>query len=178
MYGEKLREIRQSQGLSIEELAKKSGLSPGFISQIERGLNNPSISTLREISLVLGIPIFHLFMEEKSEALIVRKDERKRIQYPDSSVTYELLTPSLNHKIEVVSVSLEVMESSVPKAQGHEGEEVVTILKGKVEAQLGQKSYILEKGDTMSYDSRIPHKFINVGKGKAELLAIVTPPSL
>jgi len=178
VYSEKLREIRQSRGLSIEELAKRSGLSPGFISQIERGLNHPSISSLREICLVLEIPIFHLFMEEDSEALIVRKDERKRIQYPDSSVTYELLTPSLSRKIEVVSVSLEEKESSVPRPQGHEGEEVVTVLEGKVEALLGQKSYILEKGDTMCYDCRIPHQFINVGKGKAELLAIVTPPSL
>ncbi|ATW25447.1 helix-turn-helix domain-containing protein [Candidatus Formimonas warabiya] len=176
--GTKLREIRLAKNMSIAEIAEKSQLSQSFISQVERGLNNPSISSLKSICDVLEVPMFQLFIDDENDGMIVRKNSRTKISYPDTNVVYELLSPNLSKSFEVVQINLDQGEESVPRPFGHKGEECVLVLKGKVEAQLGSKNHTLNKGDTIYYDSLLPHTFVNTGKGTAEILVIISPPTL
>ena len=176
--GTKLREIRLAKNMSISEISEKSQLSQSFISQVERELNNPSIASLKSICDVLEVPMFQLFIDDESDGMIVRKNNRTKISYPDTNVVYELLSPSLNKSFEVVQINLDNGEETVARPLGHKGEECVLVLKGKIEARLGSKNHILNKGDTIFYDSLIPHAFVNTGKGTAEILVINSPPTL
>ena len=85
MQGEKLKLVRIENKMTLRELSKKAGISPGFISQIERNKAKPSISTLRKIAHVLNTTIVYFLMDNMEEHLITRKDDRKIIKLADYS---------------------------------------------------------------------------------------------
>jgi len=98
--GNRLRARRQELGLSLRELAERVGLTASFLSQIERDLASPSIESLRKISNALEVPIFHFLVEPDAKSPVVRRGERALLKLPDSNLTYQLMTPDLNRKME------------------------------------------------------------------------------
>lgn len=177
MLGERLRKIRTDRGLSINRLAEASGLTPSFISQVERSQTSPSIASLREICRVLEIPVFTLFLEDGEDRIVVRREERKQIKYPESSVTFELLTPDLSRKMEIVMATLKPGQSSSNTPTSHLGEEGVVVLSGETRAHIAGERYDLGEGDCIYYDSGLPHTFENIADRDVVLLFVVTPPS-
>ena len=178
--GEKIRSLRVSQNISLKDLAKKSDLTSSTISQVERGLSNPSIPALRRIAETLGVPVFYFFSEEEVDEsiIIVRKDQRKELTHPHSNVSYELLSPNLSMQMEVVMVTLEPGVESSDELFTHKGEEVCVVLKGKLKILLGETSYDLEEGDCIQFKSEIPHRYINDEEdATVRLLAVLAPPS-
>ena len=100
--GEKITQYRKSKGLSIRELAKLANVTPSLLSQIERGLANPSVNSLKSIANALSTPLFTFFTSEVvKEDLIVRGDNRKKVILPgEDNVIYEMLTPGLGDNLE------------------------------------------------------------------------------
>ena len=96
MLGEHVRNMRKKRGITLKELAEKTGLSIGYISQIERDLTDPSLSTLRKLSAALDIPTYLFMGGESSTGLTTRQADMLILSQPNSNVRYHLLTPMPN----------------------------------------------------------------------------------
>jgi transcriptional regulator with XRE-family HTH domain len=175
--GQRIRTIRTLRGLSSSELARAAGVSRGLISQIELDRANPSIDTLRKIAAALESPIAAFFDEKPQSGLVVRQNERKTLHVPRSGLTYELLTPDLNRQIEFIQIELEPGQGGSRHRFGHPGEEAALILEGQVHVWIADEEYILDAGDSISFNSGVPHRVANLGKKKAVLVSAITPPS-
>jgi transcriptional regulator with XRE-family HTH domain len=180
--GLKIRELRTHQGKKLKELSQKVGVTASFLSQVERGVAVPSISSLKKISDALGISISSFFDEKVENRIgsnfspIIKKSERK-ILHPCPGVTYHLLSKTLQGKIEFLLAIYEVGASTGPEPYAHRGEECALVLKGKLEIQIGSFVYTLERDDSISFSCEIPHRVRNVGKIPAVSIWCMTPPS-
>lgn len=178
--GKKMRGIRKSKDMSIAELAEKTGLSSGIISQIERNMVAPSIVTFWKISQALEVSIGHFFEEDEDEASItpvIKKHERRRITTSNSNALYELLSHDLNRKIEFLYITLKPGDVSSEGLVIHEGEECGLVIKGQLLVRTEEGDYILNEGDSIYYESTIPHRYINIGEVVCESVWAMTPPS-
>lgn len=179
--GERIKEIREEQGISLEELSRMTGMSPSVLSQIENRMLSPSLGALIKISKALGIPLGRFLGEEKEEPFtIVRKDERRpatRFGTKDG-VGYGYSYESLGHgmkgrHMEPFLVSLEVVPEHLLQPSVHEGEEFLFVLEGEVEVQLAGHSDTLYPGDSIYYHSSIPHLVRAKGGKEAKILAVI-----
>lgn len=179
--GKKIRELRKSKNFSIIDLSRESGLSTGLISQIERNMVVPSIKVMWKIANVLEVNIGYFFDEDDEnieEKIVVRKDHRKSITTNDSTKSYELLMPNLNNKsIEFILITLDKETKINKELVSHKGEECGYIIEGKMKIILENKEYILEKGDSFYFDSKIPHVYENYGDETCVLVCAMTPSS-
>lgn len=177
LLGNRLRELRHARQMSLEELAERTGLSIGLLSQIERGKGNPSFVTLSKVADALDIQLGYFFSETAETQCIVRKDQRRRIYFPTPGLTYELLTPDLNRRLEVLWTRLEPGVRTQDAAFSHEGEECVALVRGVLEAHVGDQVFILHEGDAITFDCSVPHWYYNPGPETAETFSAVTPPT-
>lgn len=177
--GEEIKRLRKEKGLKISDLATKSNLSAGMISQVERDMVSPSISTLWKITQALNVSIGYFFDEEPKTdtSLIVRRNERKKISASNNNAMYELLSPDLNRKIEFLYITIKPGDSSSLELLTHEGEEGGIVIKGTLKILMEDKEYILNEGDSIYFDSTIPHRYVNIGEEICESIWAMTPPS-
>ncbi|CUH95813.1 hypothetical protein P22_1893 [Propionispora sp. 2/2-37] len=175
--GEKIRKLRKEQKISIEQLAGMSELSVGMISQIERDITVPTVSSLWKVAKALKVHINYFFDEYENDNPIVRKEERKKIILPHSNVTYELLTPNLKRKMEFLMIKIEPGEVNFGDQICHEGEECGYMLQGRMMVKWGSREFILNEGDSIYLDSSVPHRYINIGETTAVSIWTMTPPS-
>jgi mannose-6-phosphate isomerase-like protein (cupin superfamily) len=168
--------------MTIAQLAKETGFSTGYISSVERGRVNPSLSALYKITSALNIDpglLFEADTPSNQQIQIVRKHERLTVVYPSSNIHYELLTRDLStRKVEFLRVTIPTGKSSGPKMLVHEGEEYGLILKGRMELTVGDEKFILLAGDSVSFQSTVPHSVANAGKTEIEAIWAMTPPRL
>jgi transcriptional regulator with XRE-family HTH domain len=191
---EKLRAIRREKGLTLQQVADGAGLSKAFVSQIESGAANPSLASLKRVGNALDIPLAALFESspnsvprspvepvDTGEVRVVRQDRRKRLVWPGRRNPSSLLTPDLRGKLEVLLDVLEPGDSATDEEglcmMTHEGEEFGLILEGRYEATVGDRTYVLEEGDSITYPSRIPHRGRALGDRRVTTLWVITPPS-
>lgn len=164
-------------GMSLSEMAEKIDKTSSYLSQVERGLAEPSITSLRKIARILDKPMFYLLLEEEEENLIVRKNKRKVLKLSQSNVTYELLTPDLNKKMELIEFYLEPGAATCNEPLTHRGEECTVVIKGLMEIQIGERVFLLEEGDSIYYPGEIPHKIVAIGEKTLVFISAITPPS-
>ena len=170
--GEQLRARRHERGLSLRDLADRLGCSPSLISQIERGLANPSVSTLYAMVAELDVSLDELLFNERRASAprpsgadpIQRGNERHRIRLA-SGVLWERLTTVSEPGVEFLYVIYEVGGASSPADafQRHAGHEWGYVLSGTLQVTIGFREYLLEPGDAISLDSTTPHRLANVG---------------
>ncbi|MBB4661389.1 cupin domain-containing protein [Conexibacter arvalis] len=185
--GGQLRAIRTDQGLTLQELAGRAGVSQSLISQVERGIASPSITTLRRLAAALNVPIAALFVEhDQAESsaeeldgkrIIVRRGERKGLRVQRSRVEYELLTPDLNRAIEFLWIEYAPRSRTHPTPMSHPGEENAVCIEGTVVVTIEGREYVLGPGDSISFDSGRPHQVENRSGERAVLVSAITPPS-
>ena len=99
--GRQLRRLRDDRGLSLRALASEVDVTASFLSQVERGLSSPSLSTLRQLAAFFEVPVFQLLVEYEVNRAVVRADERVTISLPDSVMSYELLSSPTARAIEM-----------------------------------------------------------------------------
>ena len=175
--GEKIRKLRKGNKMSIEQLAEISGLSTGQISQMERDLSTPSVGSLWEVAKALNVHINYFFDEYENNDPVIRKNQRKKIILPNSNITYELLNSNIKQKIEFLIVKIEPGMCSSDELICHEGEECGYMVQGSMKVKYGSKEYILDEGDSIYFDSTIPHRYVNIGDVTAISVWAMTPPS-
>ena len=185
--GPRLRAYREQRGLSLRELARRLGVSPSAISQIETGKSRPSVSTLYSIVSELGMSLDELFGaprpappaarptpatpaprppsgQKQAERHVQRADNRATIDL-ESGVRWERLTPGPDHDLDFLSVTYDVGGSSSEgnRSIRHSGHEYGLILSGTLEVTVGFDHYVLGPGDSISFDSTVPHHLTNRG---------------
>ena len=174
-----IRRLRESRQLSLKEVAARSGLTQSFLSQVERNLTSPSVASLRKVAQAFGVPLTELFQGPViPENRVVRRVERRQLIHPSRQWRDYLLTPSLTGKLQVILSVIEPGGGSGEEPYAHDSdEECVVILHGRLDFWVGPNQYLLEEGDSIVFESRIPHRNRNPGPEQAEVLWITTPPS-
>ncbi|WP_264737683.1 helix-turn-helix domain-containing protein [Cytobacillus firmus] len=174
--GKKVEKFRKVKGYSSRELAKIADITPSMLSQIERGIANPSIQTLKVLAKALDVPTFSFLLEEtNTEDLVVRFTERKHMVV--ENISYELLSPDFTGTLATAIMNIAPDSSSSDKLLEHKGEEVAYVLEGKIKVYLDESEYILEAGDSVKIPAYMKHKWENNFDEKAAILFSVTPPS-
>lgn len=172
--GSRIKHLRKQKGLTLEELASRSELSKGFLSQVERNLTSPSIATLDDILEALGSSLSEFFREDRDERCVFRKadfyvDERE-------SCTINWIVPnSQRHRMEPVLIELPEGGKSFEMAP-HDGEEFAYVLEGTVTLCCDEHRYVLRKGETFYLQGTSFHYALNERKTPAKLLWVSTPP--
>lgn len=176
--GRKVKELREARGLSLKALAERAEVSESFISQVERGVANPSVASLRRLAEALDASVGALFQEPRNQGQLVRAAERGRLTHPQRGWEDLLITPRSARRLQIILSLIEPGEGSGEQPYAHESdEECVLVLKGTLEFRVGDEEYLLAEGDSLLFESRIPHWNRNPGPSKAEVLWISTPPS-
>ncbi|HDR4686243.1 helix-turn-helix domain-containing protein [Bacillus cereus] len=177
--GEKIMVFRKGAGLTSKRLAELSDITPSMLSQIEKGITNPSLQTLKLISLALNIPLFNFFLEDtNTEELVVRANQRKKITFPESgNVSYELLSPNLDGSLEFALMNLLPQTASSMELMAHKGEEIAFVMEGQVKLYLNDAVLLLNPGDSVKIPPYAKHKWENTSLHKVTVIFGVTPPS-
>jgi transcriptional regulator with XRE-family HTH domain len=164
--GEKIKALREKKGLSLKELADLTGFSTALLSQMENHLVSPSLGTIIKMARALSVRVGDFLGETEGEPYaIVRKEERKKVSRFASKdgVKYGYSYESLGFEkkdrhMEPFIVTLEPATVKTAKTSVHEGEEFIFVLEGEMEVILGNHTDILYTGDSIYYDSTIPHR--------------------
>jgi transcriptional regulator with XRE-family HTH domain len=176
--GARLRLEREKQGLSLRELARRVGVSPSLVSQIERGLVMPSVGTLYAMATELGVVIDQLFINTELPVPtpesgappptvgghVQRAHDRKAIRLA-GGVQWERLTARPDPEVEFLYVTYEAGAESCPEDSlfRHGGKEYAYVLSGRLGVQVGFETYELAPGDSVSFNSQIPHRLWAIG---------------
>lgn len=180
IVGVNIKRHREEQGLTLRDLAKKIGISASFLSQVESGKASPSLSTLKTISDALSTTIGNLIGEDQpvTDNPVIRGGERRHMQEIGKGVNIYLLTSrDQNKQMEPLLFKLKEGATSGGAAYRHFGQEFILVLKGAMEITLNDIAYVVKRGDSIYFNSSVPHSFRNVGKEEAEAVWVVTPPT-
>ena len=181
VIGTNTKRMREDQGVTLREMAKDVGVSPSFLSQVEKGKASPSLATLKSMADVLQTTVGNLIGdngEHPSERLVTTEKQRKAFKQAGNGVQMYLLSESNPYKqMQPLLFKLGPNASSGESTYSHYGQEFILVLKGSLEISLGDKMYKLVKGDSIYFNSSTPHSFKNLIKGETEALWVVTPPS-
>lgn len=172
--GKKIKDLRLKNGLTLEELASRSELSKGFLSQVERDLASPSIATLNDILEALGANLSDFFIEEKIEKNIFCKDDFFVDDKEDYKVSW-IIPNAQKNMMEPIIIELEKNQKSMI-LKPHEAEEFGYVLAGEVKLVFDDKSDCVKKGETFYLFGDKEHYLLNDNSKKACVLWITNPP--
>lgn len=179
MIGNKIRSIRKEKGFTLENMATKTGLSKGLLSQVERGISQPSLDSLWKITKALESSMVHFFEEiDQKHVHVIRKQKRRQLLFPDSTGIFSLLSAGGNAKLATLEVRLQPGETVKETVVQSEGEECLVIIAGNVTVRLGEEEYLLTEGDSLYLASTQTHQLENTGDSEAIIIWSVTPPQL
>lgn len=187
--GDEIRQLRIAKGLTLRDLARASGRSLGYLSQIERELSQPSLATLTAIAEALGIEVNWFFppdagVDGRERGVVVRSQSRRRLSY-----AYRLDTEALGYEDYLLNATLDLdvcmglsriapggRTNETPASYEHHMSGYVA--KGTVSLRVDEDSFLLFEGDSFSFDGRRPHVIENTGESFAEVVWSIAPASL
>ena len=179
--GDHVRKFRESQGLTVQQLAERTGFSAALISQIENRMVSPSLGTLVAIANAFDTSVSAFIGGKEERAFsIVRKEDRTTVSRVGlkeggrAAYTYEALgAGKAGRKMEPFLVRLKPLLDRNVARNSHEGEEFLFVLSGKVEVFLDRYSDVLSEGDCIYYNSTIPHHVHSTEEKEALILAVI-----
>ena len=175
--GERIKQMRLKLGLTQAELAARTELSKGFISQLERDLTSPSIATLMDILEVLGTDVSDFFAKPKDEKDVFTPEDMFVSEDDEAKSSVCWLVPNAQkNSLEPILVTLAPGGSTSPD-DPHEGEEFGYVLSGSVTLVLGTRKFKLRKGDSFCYKPMEEHYIVNSTQREARVIWVATPPS-
>jgi transcriptional regulator with XRE-family HTH domain len=182
LLGERIRHRRRAQNTSLKQLAGRSGISIGLLSQIERGLSSPSLRVLASLADALKLGLADLFGDDPpeqsaKERIVVRADERKKLSFWRTGISKELLTPQAEDStLDIFLVVLDPGGTTGSQLYAHAGEEGGVVLEGSIAINVDGKEHRLAAGDGFRFQSTRRHSFWNVGPGTARVLWVNARP--
>jgi transcriptional regulator with XRE-family HTH domain len=200
--GEKIKQARLDRKMKVIQVAEMAGLTPSMISQVERSTISPSIDSLKKIGNALSVPVSYFFAEndaeEKRDEIIIERDnvgafiketmaatvektpvvrkKNRKILSPEPGVTFHLLNPDMSGPIEFIYNIYEPGTGTGHDQYTHPGYECGLILEGELLVKIGDKEYLLEKDDSITFCSEIPHSKTNMGDVPCVCIWANTPP--
>lgn len=181
--GRRLRALRQRRGRSIQQVADAAQVSKSFISHLELGRSSASLGTLKRICAALEAPVWTLLDDPDEgdpavgQVAIVRGDERKFRTVVGTEIDIALLTPDLNREFQVTMSVLKPGEGYGSETYTHQAEEFGVVLQGAYEVTVDGTVHTLQVGDSIYFDSRLPHRTRAVGAGDTVTFWVTSPPS-
>ncbi|WP_448256518.1 helix-turn-helix domain-containing protein [Microbacterium aurum] len=178
--GAAVRGGRRRLGLSVQALAERAGVSFGLVSQLERGLGNPSLQSIQRLATALGLPIGQL-LDAPIDDLAVVPAGRRYLMPPatgapaDQQAVRELLTPRGESALQLIRSTLPPGFSNEERPFRHIGTETVTVESGVLIVAQGERRVVLSAGDTVTYGCSEPHWWANGDDGPTVVLGAVTP---
>lgn len=176
--GKRIKKSRSTKNMTLRDVANRAGVSATLISDIERGKTSPTIKSLSKISKALDENIVFFIEDRKTrEVMLSRASDRVIVVHDKVNTT----TMSLTKKI--ANGSMEVIEAkygpgaSSRKPLSHLGEKIVLVVEGRIEMVIQEKTYSLETGDTLYFNSDLEHQVVNPTDRKSRALWIITPVS-
>jgi transcriptional regulator with XRE-family HTH domain len=180
--GEKLRALRLKKKMGLVELGKHTGLSAAMLSKVERGKLFPTLPTLLRISLVFSVGLDYFFADDQKRhtVAIVRKAERQRFpERPDGrdiSFHFESLDfAAVERKLNAYYAEFEALPPGKPRTHQHSGIEFLSVLRGKLELRIGTEEHVLEDGDSIYFDSSLPHSYRKVSQKPCGAIVVTVP---
>jgi len=174
IVGEKIKSLRESQSISMEELAQRSGLAIEQIERIENNIDLPSLAPLIKIARVLGVRL-GTFLDDQ--------DENDSISFSNNAIhsrkhmEYHSLSKSkADRHMEPFIIDVAPTDDSDFVLSSHEGEEFIMVMEGTMEISYGKHTYLLEEGDSIYYDSIVPHHVHAYEGQAAKILAVIYTP--
>lgn len=175
--GSKIRDRRVSLGLTQEELAERSELTKGFISQVERDLTSPSLISLSDILDALGTSLSEFFKEEESTKKVFSEDDYVIMEDEENGNEVKWLVPNAQTKsMEPIIIRIKKGGCSRTLAPS-EGENFGYVMKGKIDLFIGNEKYCLSEGDSFYCGCEVPRKIVNRKSVEAIVLWTTNPPS-
>jgi transcriptional regulator with XRE-family HTH domain len=176
--GTRIRSLRQARHMTLRDVAQRAGVTESFLSQVERDVASPSIATVHRIARALDLSIAQLFASDTDTGRVVRKEARRRVEYPGLKAVDEFLTSSSASRLQVIMSTIEPGGGTGAEPYTHDSdEEVVVVLAGVLDVWVGDEHYILRDGDAITFPSRLPHWNVNHGSDPVTVLFCLTPPS-
>ncbi|MBS9404159.1 cupin domain-containing protein [Halomonas sp. TRM85114] len=176
--GTRLRQLRNARGLSQRELAKRAGVTNSTISLVEQNSVSPSVSSLKKILDALPVSISAFFAgEETSQPRpFYRADELTEIG--DGHLSWRLVAARQpGRSMSIIHERYPPGSDSGEEMLEHEGEEGGVVVAGEIEITVSGEVAVLEKGDGYYFDSRLPHRFRNIGETECVIVSASTPPT-
>ncbi|EJP6471611.1 helix-turn-helix domain-containing protein [Clostridium sp. FAM 1755] len=159
--GEKIKYYRKKKGLTIKELSELTNLSIGFISNLERDLNSPSVSNLQQICEILGINLMEILKTTEDKEYTVLKENRNEIfSTDDKKIKFEMLTNGNKH-LNAIAITIEGNTDCNDTSWGHNYDELGIVAKGTLEIQMNSQTYTLHEGDSIYVNKFTPHRYKN-----------------
>lgn len=179
IVGKKLKAIRLKQGLTIQELAGRSGVSSNMISRVERGLTIPSVQILMKLAEVFDKSV-NYFVEEVTtthEVVFSSPGQRDTTVYDDDlNMHTESFTSGLRDpQFMAFQCTIPRGGSSGRQQMYHPGDELIILLEGQLQVSIAGDTYLLEPGDSLSFKSHLPHRWDNLGDGDARVIWTLSP---
>ena len=186
--GQRLKAVRVSHRMSQRELARKSGVTNGMISQIEGNSTSPSVSSLKRILDAIPMSMSEFFANETEDAkpVFFRSDELREINPSAliaknsgdvSNLSLRQVGNDRNSAIQMLYERYAPGSSTGADPYSHNGEEAGIVISGSIEVTVGDQTALLGPGDAYLFESRTPHRFHNTGDGECVVISACTPPS-
>jgi len=172
--GLKIKKLRLKNDLTLEELASRSELTKGFLSQVERNLTSPSIATLNDILEALGTTLGEFFKEDKEEKNVFKTEDFFVDEREGYTVNW-IVPNSQKNEMEPVLIELEPGKETF-EVQPHSGEEFGYVLEGRIILVNGEKEHVVKKGETFYLNGKNFHYLKNDKKTAAKFIWVSTPP--
>ena len=175
----RVKRLRELKGVTLEQLAERTGLTKSYLSKVERGVSVPSISTAIRIADAFETGVGDLFgvTASSNDLVVVRKKERKPFSRKGASAgyRYEAIAPGQTHGLfEAFVVHPPFEEPPDYKTGQHSGQEMIFVVKGRVDVTFPHSSVKLDSGDCMVFSGQIPHRVLSRRPTRAEALIVVT----
>lgn len=179
--GAEIRRLRKIRKLTLEAMSQATGLSVGYLSQVERDKSSPTVKAMFDISQALGVTINWFFHEggrdERDEDLfVVRAGRRRSIRY-DTGIVDELLNTQAVKSFEFLMSTFPPGSNFQESPYSHEGEECGVVIQGQLQLQIDGIDYILNKGDSFSFPSSLKHRYSNLGDEQTRVIWCTSPPT-
>ncbi len=172
--GQRIKQLRTQNKLTLEELASRCELSKGFISQVERDLTSPSIATLSDIVEALGINLAQFFKEEKDEKLVFAQEDFFVDEKEDYTIHW-IVPNAQKNDMEPIMLELKPDQQSAVITP-HNGEEFGYVINGKISLVINNKKHVVKKGQTFYIKGMHDHYILNDTKSDAKVLWVCNPP--
>lgn len=180
--GEKIHALRLRKKMGLVELGRHTGLSAAMLSKVERGRLFPTLPTLLRIALVFSVGLEYFFSDDKKRHIvsIVRRAERKRFpERPDGrdiSFHFESLDfAAVERKLNAYHADFEPLPRGKARLHQHAGFEFLSVLGGKLELHIGSDDHILASGDSIYFDSSLPHSYRRVSQKPCTAIVVTVP---
>lgn len=175
--GRTLRRLRRERGMSLQALADRADISVGMLSHIERGISTPSLRSLSRIRDALGVPLSSLFEEDAASSArtdhVRRRGNRPVLDLGPKYLIKELLSPSTARDLQFMILTIPPGGGSGDQPLSSPGEKGGFMLEGMMRLEIGSNFLDIQEGDSVQFDSSIPHRFYNIGKVPAKVLWII-----